>query len=175
MGMAGIVPSIQTDWETPYEIIAWLDESFDFTIDLCASRHNALCTKYYTEQDSCLDHDWHGERCFINPPYGPPMYPMLQKAVETWQEGDCCIVAILPVRSDTRWFHDFIFGHSTHITFIKGRVKFERNGRKSGPGNPIGQMIVTWESKDAGDWRTQKQGFTNVDYKDLEAKYARGA
>ncbi len=170
----GVMNALQSDWETPYEIIAWLDESFDFTVDLCASRSNALCGKYYTEKNSCLDHDWHGERCYINPPYGKAMYPMLEKCVSTWKEGDCCIVAVLPVRTDTRWFHDYILHHSTSISFIKGRVKFDRYGvRVNGSGNPVGQMVVTWESTNPGDWEKQTQLIESVDYKEIEQRYRR--
>lgn len=30
---------------------------------------------------------------------------------------------LLPARTDTRWFHDYIYG-KTEVRFIKGRLKF---------------------------------------------------
>ena len=35
-------------------------------------------------------------------------------------------------RTDTRWFHDWVYGKATDIRFIKGRLKFG-DGRQSAP------------------------------------------
>nr|DAX88962.1 MAG TPA: DNA N-6-adenine-methyltransferase [Caudoviricetes sp.] len=46
---------------------------------------------------------------------------------------------LLPARTDTRWFHDFIYQKS-EIRFIKGRLKFG-DGRNSAP---FPSMIVVF-------------------------------
>jgi site-specific DNA-methyltransferase (adenine-specific) len=44
---------------------------------------------------------------------------------------------LLPARTDTRWFHDYIYGKS-EIRFIKGRLKF--GGSKNSA--PFPSMVV---------------------------------
>ena len=33
-------------------------------------------------------------------------------------------IALFPARTDTRWFHDFVFSAASLIFFLKGRIKF---------------------------------------------------
>ena len=56
-------------WQTPKSLYNRLDEEFFFEVDLCASDKNSLHPKYFTEQNSCLDKDWHFRSGFMNPPY----------------------------------------------------------------------------------------------------------
>ena len=55
--------------------------------------------------------------------------------------NDCTTVALLPARTDTKWFHDYIYEYAD-IIFIKGRLKFE-GGEKLAPA-PFPSMIVIW-------------------------------
>ena len=34
------------------------------------------------------------------------------------------IVLLIPARTDTKYFHEYIFPHANTITFLKGRLKF---------------------------------------------------
>ena len=43
---------------TPVDIWEDLSKEFNFTCDLCASHENHLIDKYYTAEDSALDHSW---------------------------------------------------------------------------------------------------------------------
>lgn len=43
----------------------------------------------------------------------------MQKAAES----DATVVMLLPARTDTAWFHDYIYGKA-EIRFIRGRLKF---------------------------------------------------
>lgn len=43
-------------WQTPDWLFNYLDKLFRFKLDVCASAENSKCEKYYTEQESCLDH-----------------------------------------------------------------------------------------------------------------------
>ena len=38
-------------------------------------------------------------------------------------ESNTTVVMLLPARTDTKWFHNHIYGNS-EIRFIKGRLKF---------------------------------------------------
>ena len=41
------------------------------------------------------------------------------------------VVMLLPARTDTKWFHDYIYGKA-EIRFVKGRLKFG-DSRNSAP------------------------------------------
>lgn len=61
----------------------------------------------------------------MNPPYGRVIGDWVKKLSEN--KG----VALLPARTDTKWFHDYIYGKA-EIRFLKGRVKFG-DGKNSAP------------------------------------------
>ena len=52
---------------TPVDIWEQLSKEFAFTIDVCASHENHLVDRYYTIDDSALNHDWSGEVAYIHP------------------------------------------------------------------------------------------------------------
>lgn len=54
----------------------------------------------------------------------------LEKAYKESQKGNT-VVLLLPARTDTRWFHEYVIGKS-EIRFIKGRLKFG-DGKNSAP------------------------------------------
>lgn len=114
--------SSKTDlWETPLEFFNELDAEFGFDLDACALPNNAKCTRYYTPSDDGLSQTW-GGRVWCNPPYGREIGKWVRKAWESSLDG-ATVVMLLPARTDTRWFHDYIYGKS-EIRFIKGRLKF---------------------------------------------------
>ena len=136
----GLFTSNKDDWQTPQWLFEKLHKHFKFDLDVCANDLNALCDKYYTSYDSCLDKDW--EVCnFMNPPYGREMGKFIEKAYTEWVLNDFTTVALLPARTDTKWFHNFIY-NKARIVFIKGRLKFE-GGKKLAPA-PFPSMIVVW-------------------------------
>ena len=57
------------------------------------------------------------------------MYIYIQKCYELSKHN--LVVMLLPARTDTRWFHDFIY-NKAEIRFIKGRLKFG-NSKNSAP------------------------------------------
>jgi len=121
--------SSKTDnWATPQYLFDILNESFKFDIDVCASKENAKCERFFTKEDNGLLQKWSGN-CFMNPPYGREIGKWVKKAYEESLSGNT-IVCLLPARTDTKWFHDYC-AHGT-ITFIKGRLKFG-NSKNSAP------------------------------------------
>ena len=138
------MPQAQSvEWATPHDLFNELDAEFHFTLDPCASAENAKCAKFYTREDDGLAQSWAGERVFMNAPYGREASNWVAKAYFESQYAEV-IVALLPARTDTRWFHDFVYGKA-EIRFLKGRVKF------IGPNGTVGSatfpsMIVVWRS-----------------------------
>ena len=119
-----IKTSNKDDWETPQQLFDKLNLVYNFTLDPCATNENAKCKKYYTREDNGLSKDWKGEVVFMNPPYGREISKFVKKAYDEWLNNDCTTVAWLPARTDTKWFHDYIYQFA-EIIFIKGRLKFE--------------------------------------------------
>lgn len=124
--------SKKDDWETPRTLFEQLDEEFGFTLDAASSHANAKCEKHYTKEDDGLRKDWGGETVFCNPPYGRDVWMWAQKAEEESRKPGTTVVLLVAARTDTRWFHDHIYGKA-EIRFLRGRLKFEADGV---PGNP---------------------------------------
>lgn len=114
--------SSKTDmWATPQDFFDALDAEFHFTLDACAVKENAKCAAYYTPEQNGLVQPWTGQ-VWCNPPYGRNVGQWVKKAHDT-ASGGGFVVMLLPARTDTRWFHDYIYG-KTEVRFIKGRLKF---------------------------------------------------
>lgn len=122
--------SKKMDWATPKDLFKRLDDRFHFTLDVCASDWNAKCPKYFSEQVNGLAQDWSGEVCFMNPPYGREISTWMKKAYLESLKGTK-IVCLTFVRSDTRWWWDWVQGKAK-VEFIKGRVKFEQQDGQKG-------------------------------------------
>ena len=88
------------------------------TCDVCATTDNAKCKEFYSPEQDGLAQEWTGV-CWCNPPYGREIGKWVRKAAES----SCTVVMLLPARTDTKWFHDYIYGKA-EIRFIKGRLKF---------------------------------------------------
>lgn len=112
------------DWATPQDFFDKLNEEFHFTLDPCADDYNHKCAKYYTKDQDGLKQDWSGEIVFCNPPYGRDVSKWVRKCFQEVYSGKCkCAVVLVAARTDTKWFHDYIYKRA-EIRFIKGRLKF---------------------------------------------------
>jgi site-specific DNA-methyltransferase (adenine-specific) len=117
----GLCQSATDEWGTPQELFDYLDGIFAFTLDPCASSQNAKCKRYFTREDDGLLQSWHGERVFMNPPYGTAINDWVEKAHKS-ARGGTLVVCLLPARTDTRWWHEHASKGEVH--FLKGRLMF---------------------------------------------------
>lgn len=108
--------------ETPIEFFDKVNEEFNFDIDVCAIPQTAKCEKYYTPDIDALKQEWSGV-CWMNPPYGKDIKIWIKKAYEESLKG-AIVVCLIPSRTDTTYWHEFIFPYASEIRFIKGRLKF---------------------------------------------------
>lgn len=132
--------SSQTDdWATPQDLFDKLDEEFNFDLDPCASEKNAKCAEFFTKEQDGLAQSWEGRRVFCNPPYGRVIRQWIEKCATG---GATIAVALIPARTDTSWWHDFI-QDKAEVRFIRGRVKFG-DGKQ---GAPFPSAIVVFKSK----------------------------
>ena len=115
--------SEKDDWETPQDLFDELDKEFHFTLDAASSDLNAKCEKHYTIEDDGLSQSWAGNNVFLNPPYGRTMKDWMRKAYEESQRENTTVVALVPARTDTAWFHDYVYGKA-ELRFLRGRLKF---------------------------------------------------
>lgn len=99
-------------WETPKDLFDKLDEEFEFQTDVCAIKQNAKCKRFYTPEQNGLKQIWTGV-CWCNPPYGRGIEKWMKKAYES----SATVVCLVPARTDTKWFHDFVLGKA-EIRFI---------------------------------------------------------
>ena len=112
------------DWETPQDLFDRLNAEYGFTLDVCASAGNAKCRLFFSKEQDGLAQDWRGFRCWMNPPYGRSIGLWVGKAHRSFQganKGLC--VCLLPSRTDTAWWHDYVMKANTLI-FLRGRLKF---------------------------------------------------
>jgi len=138
---SGLFSSAHCDWATPQALFDALDAEFGpFTLDPCASSENAKCERFFTKEQDGLSQEWSG-RVFMNPPYGRSIGAWMRKAFESVETGRAeIVVCLLPARTDTAWWHDYCA--KGEVRFIRGRIKFERDG-KSAPA-PFPSCIVVF-------------------------------
>ena len=127
--MKVLFSSVKTTWRTPKAFYDQLNREFHFTLDPCPSgRHKT----------NGLKRKW-GKRNYVNPPYNPKnIKQWLTKAISENRQYDSLSVFLLPVRTDTRWFHDLVLPHAKEIRFVRGRLKF--SGHKNYA--PFPSMVV---------------------------------
>lgn len=110
-------------WATPVHIVRELEDEFGrFDLDPCCRPETAKAPTFYTPEDDGLSKPWFGN-VFLNPPYSAPA-PWLRRALREMEGGGVdLVIALLPVRTDTRWFHELV-NHRSQLRFIRGRVKW---------------------------------------------------
>lgn len=120
--------SQSVEWATPQDFFDHLDHVFDFQLDVCATRENRKCPRYFTKKHDGLEQSWHAyRRVWMNPPYGTSISKWMKKAYEESKKG-CLVVALVPARVDTNWWKDWV-SHKAHTEFIKGRLRFLPKGK----------------------------------------------
>ena len=131
--------SSKTDlWSTPQDFFDKLNEEFNFDLDPCSTHENAKCKKHYTIEENGLKQDWGGHSVFVNPPYGREIKEWVKKSSSESKKKNTTVVMLIPARTDTSYFHDYIYKKAKEIRFIRGRLKF---GDSKNPA-PFPSMVV---------------------------------
>lgn len=134
----GMYTSNSEEWATPQDFFDRLNEEFHFTLDPCSTDENAKCKKHYTKEQDGLLQDWTGEVVYCNPPYGREMPKWIKKCYEHYRGGGT-VVMLIPARTDTKAFHEYIIGKA-EIRFIRGRLRFG-GGKNTAP---FPSMVVVY-------------------------------
>lgn len=124
------------EWETPQDLFDKLNKEFYFTMDVAASHDNTKCPFYFTKERDGLKHEWRGV-VWCNPPYGRG----IGKWVKKCSEYRGLSVMLIPARTDTKWFHDYIYHNPrAEIRFLKGRLHFNNSKNAA----PFPSMVVVF-------------------------------
>lgn len=132
-------------WSTPQDFFDKLNAEFHFELDACALPENAKCHRYFTPEVDGLSQSWDARSIWCNPPYGRDIGKWVAKAVIE-AEGEKTVVMLLPARTDTKWFHEFIY-HRAEIRFIPGRLKFGEAKNSA----PFPSMVVIFRGGKTND------------------------
>jgi hypothetical protein len=139
--MAGhIKDSTSVHWNTPL----WLAEAAQMALggvielDPCSNEHSIVPaqTKIRLPQNG-LEVAWSNYRTiYVNPPYGrdkasgTSIYDWIEKAVvASTRIAGSTVLMIIPATVDTKHWQELVFPHAKKICFLKGRVKFDLNGK----------------------------------------------
>jgi site-specific DNA-methyltransferase (adenine-specific) len=139
---SGLLTSTSDAWTTPLAFFYELRKIYDFEFDAACTKENCLCKKgfYFDQGMDALVEEWpKGPWIFCNPPYGTKIKHFVRKAFQQWQAG-ARIVMLIPSRTDTSWFHDYILGKA-RIQFIRGRLRFGDSQNSA----PFPSMVVIYD------------------------------
>ena len=144
MNLDVMFSSKSMEWATPQDFFDKLNEEFHFTLDPAADDFNHKCNLYYTEEQNGLVQDWGGQTVFCNPPYGRHIGDWVKKCAEEAMRPNTTCVMLIPARTDTTYFHDYIYNKpGTEIRFVRGRLKFG-DGKNSAP---FPSMVVVFRGE----------------------------
>lgn len=121
------------DWSTPRDLYEELNKEFNFDFDPCPLR----------SLTDGLSSPWIGN-IFVNPPYSN-VAAFLEKGQQELENNNSkIIVYLLASRTDTRWFHKYIYNNpKAEIRFIKGRLKFGDSKNSA----PFPSMLVIFRNE----------------------------
>lgn len=87
-----------------------------------------------------------GGAVFCNPPYGRETGKWVRKAWEEAKSGTT-IVLLIPARTDTSYFHEYIYGQA-EIRWVRGRLRFEDEDGTVYQPAPFPSMVVVYNGKE---------------------------
>lgn len=112
-----------------------------------ATDRSAKCKLYFTPEINALAQSWDvGGAVYCNPPYGRQIGKWIRKAYEESRRCTHPIVMLIPARTDTSYFHDYIYGKA-EIRFIRGRLKFTDESGQEKDAAPFPSMVVIYRGQ----------------------------
>ena len=130
----------QSTWITPMKLQRSLGH---FDLDPCAADEMPYRTadRMVTKKEDGLSVDWGESRVWLNPPYGREIVPFLERM----HNG----IALIPCRTDNKWFHELVLPKAYAVFFMRGRVRFiSIDGSDSGSPT-FASILVAYTKEDA--------------------------
>ena len=124
------------NYVTPKKFYKKLNKEFAFNFDPCPLK---------SDFDGLII-DWVGS-IYINPPYSN-ITPFLEKGISEIIKGNAnkCVY-LLPVRSDTKYWHNIIIKYASEIRFVLGRLNFNESKSPA----PFPCVIIIFDEKLGGE------------------------
>ena len=140
------------EWETPSDIFNDMCFIYKFnpTLDVCATKENAQCDKFFTIKDNALKKKWDKEN-WCNPPNSRPNKELFTKyAHEQYEKFGNETLMILPIDSlCTNYSYKYILKPKYHFQPIIGRIQFLFDGEIT----EFGNSKKGYASVFFGNWR----------------------
>jgi len=135
------------NWQTPPDLLELVRQVGPIVLDPCTSIDNPTkAMVFYTEADNGLAQPWSKSGLnFCNPPYSDVKI-WTKKCVAEWTRG-CEVMSLIPARTDTAIFHDWIFQTANAVCFLRGRLKFlepTENGPVAKDAAPMPNALILW-------------------------------
>lgn len=133
------------EWETPKNILDFIKENYVVGYDLAANEHNKITSGFTDnltpEKLEALKNiiSFAKDKTPVRVAYCNPPYSKCMEFVKMIYESECPCIMLLPARTDTRWFHNYIYNkENIRIEFLKGRLKFSESKNSA----PFPSMLV---------------------------------
>lgn len=144
------------EWTTPQDVFDALHQEFHFEWD-CAATSGTTKLPHYFGPDHAVEpwrdallRKWLGV-CWLNPPYSR-CREFIAKAAADSRAFGTTVVCLVPSRTDTRWWHDYVWDADRHrprpgveVRFIKGRLKFGH----ATAGAPFPSVVIVFRPREA--------------------------
>jgi len=131
---------------------AWwnvLDREFHFTLDVAADDKNHMTEEYLTFEDDALKIDWLDYQVEPGAMWMAP--PWSQKVIHYWAKKAALeasrggiVVGLMPVRTNTEWWHKHVLKAASEIRFIDGQLNFRRMDNGVQPVNVQDACLIVW-------------------------------
>jgi len=122
-GMIAAGPGLD-EYETPKWLFDALDAEFAFTHDGAASETNTRC-RSYSDASHTIGLHWADQAVFCNPPYSN-IEPFVTAALARKAQLS---VLLLPVRTDSDWFHRLVHAPRVELRWLRKRIRFCLDGK----------------------------------------------
>lgn len=132
--------SVTEEWATPQDFFNQLNREFHFNLDPCALPTNAKYERYFTPEKDGLRQNWQGHHVFCNPPYGRKIGLWVEKCYRESCKPNTIVVMLIPARTDTKYFHKWIYKVAREIRFVQGRLRFGDSKNAA----PFPSMVVVF-------------------------------
>ena len=137
-------------WCTPPEVFEPLMDEFGFDLDAAADTQTTRLERYIDPTVNALNGQvWHGDRIWLNPPYGRKLEPFVRRAFAEAQRG-ILVAALIPFRCRADWWHSCVLYKAPQVRCYRKRIKFLRpDGTPGDYTMTCDSCLVVWR----GAWR----------------------
>ena len=144
--MASIQLNKDDEWETPSKpyVKILTEQNLRPVIDVCATIQNRKCLEYFDKRVNGLLQDWNKD-FFMNPPYSQ-VAEWVKKAYHEHLKWNVNGLGLIFSKTDTIMWHEYI-EDKAEVYFIKGRIKFEKDGIPGRNSAPYPSCWVVWRKR----------------------------